>query len=91
MTTDDDAMSELKIGRYWTKEDRRNHLHQSKERRKKQLAMIAAKNESLGGGAKTRKVVSPVNICGAERGHRQSPHNQPIHEQEPVLLSVTTV
>jgi len=30
MTTDDDAMSELKVGRYWSKEDRRRHLQKSK-------------------------------------------------------------
>ncbi|XP_048033275.1 E3 ubiquitin-protein ligase PDZRN3-B isoform X2 [Megalobrama amblycephala] len=32
-TTDDDAASELKLGRYWNKEERKQHAAQAKERR----------------------------------------------------------
>ncbi|XP_065562454.1 PDZ domain-containing RING finger protein 4-like isoform X2 [Artemia franciscana] len=35
LTTDDDAMSELKIGRYWSKEERKVQVDKSKERKKK--------------------------------------------------------
>lgn len=38
MTTDDDAMSEIKTGKYWSKEDRKSHLQKAKEyRRRKEL------------------------------------------------------
>ena len=38
MTTDDDAMSEIKTGKYWSKEDRKCHLQKAKEyRRRKEL------------------------------------------------------
>lgn len=32
-TTEDDTMSEVKIGRYWTKEERKKHYEKSRERR----------------------------------------------------------
>ena len=35
MTTDDDAMSELKVGRYWSKDERKRHLEKAREYRKK--------------------------------------------------------
>ena len=39
MTTDDDAMSELKVGRYWSKDERKRHVEKAREykRRKQQL------------------------------------------------------
>ncbi|XP_060036406.1 E3 ubiquitin-protein ligase PDZRN3-like isoform X2 [Erinaceus europaeus] len=39
LTTDDDAASELKLGRYWSKEERRQHLARAREarRRREQL------------------------------------------------------
>ncbi|XP_068916578.1 PDZ domain-containing protein 4-like [Tenebrio molitor] len=36
LTTEDDTISELKIGRYWTKEERKQHLEKSKERKQRQ-------------------------------------------------------
>lgn len=45
MTTDDDTMSELKFGKYWSKEEKKQHLEKAKERRRKQLAMIQAKTQ----------------------------------------------
>lgn len=39
MTTDDDAMSEMKTGRYWSKEERKNHLQKAKEYRKRKELM----------------------------------------------------
>ncbi|XP_013792975.1 PDZ domain-containing protein 4-like, partial [Limulus polyphemus] len=37
LTTDDDTVSEMKLGRYWPKEARKRHLQQAKERRKREL------------------------------------------------------
>lgn len=33
LTTDDDTMSEIKLGKFWSKTDRKKHLEKSKERR----------------------------------------------------------
>ena len=35
VTTDDDAMSELKVGRYWSKADRKRHLEKAREQRRR--------------------------------------------------------
>lgn len=47
MTTDDDAMSELKFGRYWTKEDRKRHLEKAKEYKRRKQEMLRRKMETL--------------------------------------------
>ncbi|XP_075164330.1 SLo interacting protein 1 [Haematobia irritans] len=35
-TTEDDTMSEIKTGRYWTREERKKHIEKAKERRQQQ-------------------------------------------------------
>ncbi|KAH8255066.1 hypothetical protein KR038_003795, partial [Drosophila bunnanda] len=35
-TTEDDTVSEVKIGRYWTKEERKRHMEKARERRQQQ-------------------------------------------------------
>ncbi|XP_030379388.1 slo-interacting protein 1-like isoform X3 [Scaptodrosophila lebanonensis] len=35
-TTEDDTISEVKIGRYWTKEERKRHIEKARERRQQQ-------------------------------------------------------
>lgn len=47
MTTDDDAMSELKIGRYWTRDERKKHLEKAKDRKRKELLHRANKMSAL--------------------------------------------
>lgn len=47
MTTDDDAMSELKTGRYWTKEERKRHMEKAKDQKKKREMLARAKMETL--------------------------------------------
>merc|ERR1712106_85961 len=44
-TTDDDAVSEIKTGKFWTKDERRKHVELSKERRKRQEDIIMAKTD----------------------------------------------
>lgn len=44
-TTEDDTISEVKTGRYWTKEERKKHMEKSRERRNRQESMIASKNQ----------------------------------------------
>lgn len=47
MTTDDDAVSEMKMGRYWSKEERKQHLVRAKEQRKRREFMQRSRLESL--------------------------------------------
>lgn len=46
-TTEDDTISEVKMGRYWTKEERKKHMEKSKERRYRQESLIASKNQQI--------------------------------------------
>lgn len=46
-TTEDDTISEVKMGRYWTKEERKKHMEKSKERRQRQESLIASKNQQI--------------------------------------------
>uniref|UniRef100_A0A0N5AWA9 Ribosome biogenesis protein NOP53 n=1 Tax=Syphacia muris TaxID=451379 RepID=A0A0N5AWA9_9BILA len=43
ITTDDDAISELKTGRFWSREERKKHLEKSRERKLRQHQLIAEK------------------------------------------------
>ncbi|NP_001101577.2 PDZ domain-containing RING finger protein 4 [Rattus norvegicus] len=47
MTTDDDTMSEMKMGRYWSKEERKQHLVRAKEQRRRREFMMRSRLESL--------------------------------------------
>ncbi|KAK1789741.1 hypothetical protein P4O66_015638, partial [Electrophorus voltai] len=47
MTTDDDAMSEMKMGRYWSKEERKQQLLRAKEQRRRREFMQRCRLESL--------------------------------------------
>lgn len=46
-TTEDDTISEVKMGRYWPKEDRKKHMEKSRERRLRQETLIATKNHQI--------------------------------------------
>ncbi|XP_006890702.1 PREDICTED: E3 ubiquitin-protein ligase PDZRN3 isoform X2 [Elephantulus edwardii] len=47
MTTDDDAISEMKMGRYWSKEERKQHLVKAKEQRRRREFMLQSRLECL--------------------------------------------
>nr|XP_014345890.1 PREDICTED: PDZ domain-containing protein 4 [Latimeria chalumnae] len=47
MTTDDDAVSEMKMGRYWSKEERKRHLMRAREQRKRREFMMQSRLECL--------------------------------------------
>uniref|UniRef100_A0A8C7C394 PDZ domain containing 4 n=1 Tax=Neovison vison TaxID=452646 RepID=A0A8C7C394_NEOVI len=47
MTTDDDAVSELKLGRYWSKEERKQHVMQAQEQRQRREFMMQSRLECL--------------------------------------------
>uniref|UniRef100_A0A7N5ZRG3 RING-type E3 ubiquitin transferase n=1 Tax=Anabas testudineus TaxID=64144 RepID=A0A7N5ZRG3_ANATE len=47
MTTDDDAISELKMGRYWSKEERKQHAVRAKEQRLRREFMKQSRADCL--------------------------------------------
>ncbi|KAJ8361257.1 hypothetical protein SKAU_G00177820 [Synaphobranchus kaupii] len=47
MTTDDDAASELKMGRYWSKEERKQHVVRAKEQRQRREFMKQSRADCL--------------------------------------------
>lgn len=46
-TTEDDTISEIKTGRYWTKEERKKHIERARERRQRQQIIITNKNNEI--------------------------------------------
>lgn len=47
VTTDDDAISELKMGRYWSKEERKQHVVRAKEQRQRREFMKQSRADCL--------------------------------------------
>uniref|UniRef100_A0A3Q2PS26 PDZ domain containing RING finger 3b n=1 Tax=Fundulus heteroclitus TaxID=8078 RepID=A0A3Q2PS26_FUNHE len=47
MTTDDDAISELKMGRYWSKEERKQHAVRAKEQKQRREFMKQSRVDCL--------------------------------------------
>uniref|UniRef100_A0ABM5FQ78 PDZ domain-containing protein 4 isoform X1 n=1 Tax=Pogona vitticeps TaxID=103695 RepID=A0ABM5FQ78_9SAUR len=72
MTTDDDAVSEMKMGRYWSKEERKQHLIRAREQRKRREFMMQSRLECLREreGSEARGMSSEVNILALS--HRKT-------------------
>lgn len=81
MTTDDDAMSEMKTGRYWSREDRKRHLEKAKDYKRKKEMLFKAKMETL----KETEEKKEVNIV--ELSHRKMMK----HKGKKVFDNFTTV
>ncbi|OCT87415.1 hypothetical protein XELAEV_18021110mg [Xenopus laevis] len=66
MTTDDDTMSEMKMGRYWSKEERKQHLMRAKEQRRRREFMMRSRleclKESPQNGSESKKEVSIIEL-----------------------------
>lgn len=81
MTTDDDAMSELKTGRYWSKEERKRHLEKAKDYKRRKESMLKQRMDTL----KETEEKKEVNIV--ELSHRKM--NK--HKNKKVLDNFVTV
>ena len=66
MTTDDDTMSEMKMGRYWSKEERKQHLVRAKEQRRRREFMMRSRleclKESPQSGSEGKKEVNIIEL-----------------------------
>ncbi|XP_018326054.1 E3 ubiquitin-protein ligase PDZRN3 isoform X2 [Agrilus planipennis] len=81
LTTEDDTISELKVGRYWTKEERKRHLEKSRERKQRQEILLASryventevrKNEKLASTSKKASCsADPTKKHKNKKGHKE--------------------
>ncbi|XP_077181314.1 E3 ubiquitin-protein ligase PDZRN3 isoform X4 [Paroedura picta] len=64
MTTDDDAISEMKMGRYWSKEERKQQLLKAKEQRRRRKFMMQSRLECLKEqqGAEEKKEMNIIEL-----------------------------
>lgn len=86
ITTDDDTMSEMKIGRYWTKEDRKRQLEQARVHKLKREMMKAKMMDDV---PQVHGKVSPVSRRRQNGSELSSVHGATQSSNN--LLSVTTV
>ncbi|GCB85470.1 hypothetical protein scyTo_0026163 [Scyliorhinus torazame] len=70
LTTDDDAVSELKMGRYWSKEERKQQLARAREQRRRRQRILQSRRldglREPPGGAEGRGQLSAIAL-----GHRK--------------------
>ncbi|XP_068598161.1 E3 ubiquitin-protein ligase PDZRN3-B [Brachionichthys hirsutus] len=69
MTTDDDALSELKMGRYWSKEERKQHAVRAKEQRQRREFMKQSRADCLKEQLSSAEDKKEPNII--ELGHKK--------------------
>ncbi|XP_053173993.1 PDZ domain-containing protein 4-like [Scomber japonicus] len=71
MTTDDDAVSEMKMGRYWSKEERKQQLLKAREQRRRREFMMQSRlgclRERQQGSTNQQEPTSILELC-----HRRS-------------------
>ena len=79
MTTDDDTASEVKVGKFWTKDQRKKHLEENKERRRRQEELITTKNAKLN------------NNDLSKRLSLQEPCSSSYDKNNEIVLTVATV
>ena len=82
LTSDDDAASEIKAGKFWTRDQRKKHLEDSKERRRRQEDVIKTKT-SLASKAK-----SGNNNQAGRHSYHEASGGQTNNE---IVLTVATV
>jgi len=84
-TTDDDAVSEIKTGKFWTKDERRKHVELSKERRKRQEDIIRTKS------GLPKPDLTRSNLVATNKRHSYQETSTELAKTEAVLLTVATV
>merc|ERR1719347_256991 len=83
-TTDDDAASEIKTGKFWSKDERRKHVELSKDRRKRQEEIIRTKS------ILPKEELTRSNLVMTSKRH--SYHDRVTSPAtEPIMLTVATV
>ncbi|XP_061198592.1 PDZ domain-containing protein 4-like [Neopsephotus bourkii] len=70
-TTDDDARSELKTGRYWSREQRKQHLARAREQRRRRELLLQARAEPPAAAPGAGAPEPPPPAGAARRGPRK--------------------
>lgn len=78
VTTDEDAVSDLKIGRYWSREERKRHLEKARNHRRQKELLVRQQVENSHRG-KAVEAVDP--------GHRRHPK----HKSRKAMDDFTTI
>lgn len=73
-TTEDDAASELKTGRYWPKEERRKHAEKSKERKQRHELSLVPPSQCQGAPEPTTNA-DQTNCCHSCLAQKKSANN----------------
>ncbi|KAL1020561.1 hypothetical protein UPYG_G00001700 [Umbra pygmaea] len=68
MTTDDDAVSEMKQGRYWSKEERKQQLLQAREHRRRREIMMQSRLDFLKGDREPQGGALEGKVAGGTTG-----------------------
>ncbi|KAM3871837.1 PDZ domain-containing protein 4-like [Diretmus argenteus] len=82
MTTDDDAASEMKQGRYWSKEERKQQLLRAREYRRRREFMMQSRLDYLKGDR------DPSLSTGGAEEPRSSQSAQPHPQQEAAINNI---
>ncbi|XP_069169840.1 LOW QUALITY PROTEIN: slo-interacting protein 1 [Procambarus clarkii] len=72
LTTDDDAMSEMKLGRYWSREERKRHLEKERERRRRHELFRRQQQQQQPGHSTPDEPPSALKTCTLENGVHQA-------------------
>lgn len=94
LTTDDDNHSELKTGKYWTKEERKRHLEKARDRKKKEMMLklkMAILKEAHEGSGTKRSTTSAASRKKREVSPSPESVVGVIGDKAFGLLAVTTV
>ncbi|XP_018580920.2 PDZ domain-containing protein 4-like [Scleropages formosus] len=70
MTTDDDAVSEMKMGRYWSKEERKQQLMRAREYRRRREFMMQSRLDCLR-EREQQSGAAPADCRGTQQGMPQ--------------------
>uniref|UniRef100_A0A8C4IGN9 PDZ domain containing ring finger 3 n=1 Tax=Dicentrarchus labrax TaxID=13489 RepID=A0A8C4IGN9_DICLA len=89
MTTDDDAISELKMGRYWSKEERKQHAVRAKEQRQRREFMKQSRADCLKEQAGTEDKKEP-NIIELSHKKMMKKRNKKIFDNWMTIQELLT-
>jgi len=84
-TTDDDAASEIKTGKFWTKDERKKHVELSRERRKRQEEIIRTKTFL------PKQDLTRSNLVNTNKRHSYQETGADTSLNQSMLLTVATV
>ncbi|XP_061702380.1 PDZ domain-containing protein 4-like [Syngnathoides biaculeatus] len=83
MTTDDDAVSEMKMGRYWSKEERKQQLQKAREQRRRREMMMQSRHDFL---REREQGCGGSVVDGGGAGLQGAAQHQQQQQQEPTSI-----